>query len=268
MILMNRRSQKRFIGNSWELISLCALSKTFHLLSSCLKCFYSNSIYAKVFWFMHCNHGATQPPNIRNPCFTPVHMSVTNMLCLIAMNLKTLTVKPSPKIWVDSSSKFALACSPFKKKAFLHLQYLNRSLKMTPGVSSYQYTEGPQSISFSGSGFLATYQLGVAQCFLHYAPWILHSAPSILGSSAGSLVAAAVVCEMNLSKWLFLMFCNDFCWMYSLHIYSPNPLIHSYHSGWDDSFCQGSEVFYPWTTEPLNQAFSLAGMYFKQASSA
>nr|XP_005732741.1 PREDICTED: patatin-like phospholipase domain-containing protein 2 [Pundamilia nyererei] len=69
---------------------------------------------------------------------------------------------------------------------------------MTPGVSSYQYTEGPQSISFSGSGFLATYQLGVAQCFLHYAPWILHSAPSILGSSAGSLVAAAVVCEMNL----------------------------------------------------------------------
>lgn len=98
MILMNRRSQKRFIGNSWELISLCALSKTFHLLSSCLKCFYSNSVYAKVFWFMHCNHGATQPPNIRNPCFTPVHMSVTNMLCLIAMNLKTLTVKPSPKI--------------------------------------------------------------------------------------------------------------------------------------------------------------------------
>uniref|UniRef100_A0AAX7UG19 PNPLA domain-containing protein n=1 Tax=Astatotilapia calliptera TaxID=8154 RepID=A0AAX7UG19_ASTCA len=49
------------------------------------------------------------------------------------------------------------------------------------------------SISFSGSGFLATYQLGVAQCFLHYAPWILHSAPSILGSSAGSLVAAAMI---------------------------------------------------------------------------
>uniref|UniRef100_A0A3B4GIB9 PNPLA domain-containing protein n=1 Tax=Pundamilia nyererei TaxID=303518 RepID=A0A3B4GIB9_9CICH len=48
------------------------------------------------------------------------------------------------------------------------------------------------SISFSGSGFLATYQLGVAQCFLHYAPWILHSAPSILGSSAGSLVAAMI----------------------------------------------------------------------------
>uniref|UniRef100_A0A3Q0S169 PNPLA domain-containing protein n=1 Tax=Amphilophus citrinellus TaxID=61819 RepID=A0A3Q0S169_AMPCI len=46
--------------------------------------------------------------------------------------------------------------------------------------------------------FLATYQLGVAECFRHYAPWILHSAPCVLGSSAGSLVAAAVVCEMNL----------------------------------------------------------------------
>ncbi|KAM9350976.1 patatin-like phospholipase domain-containing protein 2 [Symphorus nematophorus] len=68
---------------------------------------------------------------------------------------------------------------------------------MAPGVSSCHYREVPPSISFSGSGFLATYQLGVAQCFLQYVPWMLRTAPCVLGASAGSLVAAAVVCEMN-----------------------------------------------------------------------
>lgn len=71
---------------------------------------------------------------------------------------------------------------------------------MVAGVSSCHYPEVPQSISFSGSGFLATYQLGVAQSFLNYAPWLVRTAPCVLGSSAGSLVAAAVVCEMSLSK--------------------------------------------------------------------
>ncbi|XP_061525880.1 patatin-like phospholipase domain-containing protein 2 [Phycodurus eques] len=65
-------------------------------------------------------------------------------------------------------------------------------------VSSVNFREAPSSISFSGSGFLATYQLGVAQCFVHHAPWILRKAPCILGASAGSLVAAAVACEINL----------------------------------------------------------------------
>ncbi|XP_060913172.1 patatin-like phospholipase domain-containing protein 2 [Labrus mixtus] len=68
---------------------------------------------------------------------------------------------------------------------------------MAPGISSCHYPEGPPSISFSGSGFLSTYQLGVSQCFHNYAPWILRTAPCVLGASAGSLVAAAVVCEMN-----------------------------------------------------------------------
>lgn len=71
---------------------------------------------------------------------------------------------------------------------------------MAPGVSSCHYREVPPSISFSGSGFMATYQLGVAQCFLNYAPWILHTAPCVLGASAGSLVAAAVVCEISPSE--------------------------------------------------------------------
>ncbi|XP_055079108.1 patatin-like phospholipase domain-containing protein 2 [Periophthalmus magnuspinnatus] len=68
---------------------------------------------------------------------------------------------------------------------------------MPPGVTNCQFLETPVSISFSGSGFMATYQLGVAQCFLNYAPWILKSAPHVFGASAGSLVAAAVVCEID-----------------------------------------------------------------------
>lgn len=71
---------------------------------------------------------------------------------------------------------------------------------MAPGISSYHFSENPLSISFSGSGFMATYQLGVAECFLNNAPWILRTAPCVLGASAGSLVAAAVVCEMSMSK--------------------------------------------------------------------
>ncbi|XP_041860301.1 patatin-like phospholipase domain-containing protein 2, partial [Melanotaenia boesemani] len=70
---------------------------------------------------------------------------------------------------------------------------------MVPSISNCHYHEFPKDISFSGSGFLSTYQLGVALCFFKYAPWILRSAPCILGSSAGSLIAAAVVCEMNLT---------------------------------------------------------------------
>ncbi|XP_077371433.1 patatin-like phospholipase domain-containing protein 4 [Festucalex cinctus] len=65
-------------------------------------------------------------------------------------------------------------------------------------VSNVNFREAPSSISFSGSGFLATYQLGVAQCFVHNAPWLVRMAPCILGVSAGSLVAAAVACEINL----------------------------------------------------------------------
>lgn len=77
---------------------------------------------------------------------------------------------------------------------------------MAPGVSTCHYGEAPLSISFSGCGFLATYQLGVAQCFLNYAPWILSTAPSVIGASAGSLVAGTVVCRMNPGKRLCQLF--------------------------------------------------------------
>ncbi|KAM9430727.1 uncharacterized protein pnpla1 isoform 2-T3 [Salvelinus alpinus] len=64
--------------------------------------------------------------------------------------------------------------------------------------ASGQSVPAPLSISFSGSGFLATYQLGVAQSMLDRSPWVLQAAPKVMGASAGSLVAAAVVCGSSL----------------------------------------------------------------------
>uniref|UniRef100_A0A669QMT2 Patatin like phospholipase domain containing 1 n=1 Tax=Phasianus colchicus TaxID=9054 RepID=A0A669QMT2_PHACC len=52
----------------------------------------------------------------------------------------------------------------------------------------------PFSLSFSGSGFLVLYQIGVVQSLLELAPELLKSACKVYGSSAGSLIAAAVVC--------------------------------------------------------------------------
>uniref|UniRef100_A0A452HM13 PNPLA domain-containing protein n=1 Tax=Gopherus agassizii TaxID=38772 RepID=A0A452HM13_9SAUR len=53
-------------------------------------------------------------------------------------------------------------------------------------------TGTPFSLSFSGSGFLALYQIGVVQSLLELAPEILKSASKVYGASAGSLIAAAV----------------------------------------------------------------------------
>ncbi|XP_031422408.1 patatin-like phospholipase domain-containing protein 2 [Clupea harengus] len=63
-------------------------------------------------------------------------------------------------------------------------------------VTAYEGT--PLSISFSGSGFLSTYQLGVSQCFFDNAPWIIGKKSKVYGSSAGALVAAAVVCGASM----------------------------------------------------------------------
>ncbi|XP_064828792.1 patatin-like phospholipase domain-containing protein 2 [Oncorhynchus masou masou] len=61
-----------------------------------------------------------------------------------------------------------------------------------------QSEPSPLSISFSASGFQATYQLGVAQSMLDLAPLVLQAAPKVMGASAGSLVAAALVCGSSL----------------------------------------------------------------------
>ncbi|KAM6977800.1 omega-hydroxyceramide transacylase [Aplochiton taeniatus] len=66
---------------------------------------------------------------------------------------------------------------------------------MSPVISSY--SDVLPSISFSGSGFLSTYQLGVVQALLDRAPWVIQAAPFILGASAGSLVAASVACKLS-----------------------------------------------------------------------
>ena len=58
----------------------------------------------------------------------------------------------------------------------------------------------PFSLSFSGSGFLVLYQIGVVQSLLELAPELLKSACKVYGSSAGSLIAAAVVCGVSLGK--------------------------------------------------------------------
>lgn len=58
----------------------------------------------------------------------------------------------------------------------------------------------PLSLSFSGSGFLALYQIGAVKALLDLAPEILKAAPKVYGASAGSLVAAAVVFNVNLDE--------------------------------------------------------------------
>ncbi|XP_062993950.1 omega-hydroxyceramide transacylase-like [Elgaria multicarinata webbii] len=56
----------------------------------------------------------------------------------------------------------------------------------------------PFSLSFSGGGFLAVYEIGVIQGLLEQAPEILRSASKVYGASSGSIMAAAVVCGLSL----------------------------------------------------------------------
>ncbi|XP_010148692.1 PREDICTED: patatin-like phospholipase domain-containing protein 1, partial [Eurypyga helias] len=69
----------------------------------------------------------------------------------------------------------------------------------------------PFSLSFSGSGFLALYQVGVVQSLLELSPEVLKSACKVYGSSAGSLIAAAVVCRISLDdlKEIFFAMINE-----------------------------------------------------------
>ncbi|KAI4890131.1 hypothetical protein NFI96_021220, partial [Prochilodus magdalenae] len=70
-----------------------------------------------------------------------------------------------------------------------------------PGLdAAMAFRDEPLSVSFSGSGYLATYQLGVVQGLQDNAPWVLLRAPRFYGASAGSLVAAAVVCGADIGR--------------------------------------------------------------------
>ncbi|XP_031461721.1 patatin-like phospholipase domain-containing protein 1 [Phasianus colchicus] len=66
----------------------------------------------------------------------------------------------------------------------------------------------PFSLSFSGSGFLVLYQIGVVQSLLELAPELLKSACKVYGSSAGSLIAAAVVCGISLDDLKEVFYAN------------------------------------------------------------
>lgn len=141
------------------------------------------------------------------------HMDMSSLICQIGIWLKALIVKPLPTFHWITHVPASLASSDLLTQqtvCFLTQRWCFTSFmfkKMFPGVSTCDYSKVPQSISFSGSGFMATYQLGVAQCFMNYAPWLLRTAPRVLGASAGSLVAAAVVCEVSLSKWITWFIC-------------------------------------------------------------
>ncbi|XP_077024305.1 patatin-like phospholipase domain-containing protein 5 [Tamandua tetradactyla] len=54
--------------------------------------------------------------------------------------------------------------------------------------------EGSWSLSFSGSGFLGLYHVGVTQCLRERAPRLLQGALRFYGSSSGALNAVAIVC--------------------------------------------------------------------------
>nr|XP_048682419.1 omega-hydroxyceramide transacylase-like [Caretta caretta] len=60
--------------------------------------------------------------------------------------------------------------------------------------------ESPISLSFSGSGFLINYQVGVVQALWELAPETMRSASKVYGTSCGSVVAAAVACDVDVGR--------------------------------------------------------------------
>ncbi|XP_057555423.1 omega-hydroxyceramide transacylase isoform X2 [Hippopotamus amphibius kiboko] len=60
----------------------------------------------------------------------------------------------------------------------------------------------PHSISFSGSGFLSFYQAGAVDAFRDLAPRMLETTHRFAGTSAGAVVAALVVCGIEMDEYL------------------------------------------------------------------
>jgi predicted acylesterase/phospholipase RssA len=54
----------------------------------------------------------------------------------------------------------------------------------------------PMNLSLAGCGFLGIYHVGVASCIQKYAPHLIEN--GISGASAGSLVAAGMLCGLPL----------------------------------------------------------------------
>uniref|UniRef100_A0A8C8ZNC1 Omega-hydroxyceramide transacylase n=1 Tax=Prolemur simus TaxID=1328070 RepID=A0A8C8ZNC1_PROSS len=60
----------------------------------------------------------------------------------------------------------------------------------------------PHSISFSGSGFLSFYQAGAVDALRDLAPRMLETAHRFAGTSAGAVIAALVVCGIEMDEYL------------------------------------------------------------------
>lgn len=63
----------------------------------------------------------------------------------------------------------------------------------------------PHSISFSGSGFLSFYQAGVVDALRDLAPRMLETAHRFAGTSAGAVIAALVICGIEMGEALVLL---------------------------------------------------------------
>ncbi|XP_045150721.1 omega-hydroxyceramide transacylase [Echinops telfairi] len=60
----------------------------------------------------------------------------------------------------------------------------------------------PHSISFSGSGFLSYYQAGAVDALRDLAPRMLETTHRFAGTSAGAVIAALVVCGIEMEEYL------------------------------------------------------------------
>ncbi|KAM7136780.1 omega-hydroxyceramide transacylase isoform 2-T2 [Molossus nigricans] len=60
----------------------------------------------------------------------------------------------------------------------------------------------PHSISFSGSGFLSYYQAGVVDALRDLAPRMLETTHRFAGTSAGAVIAALVICGIEMDEYL------------------------------------------------------------------
>ncbi|XP_012790799.2 omega-hydroxyceramide transacylase [Sorex araneus] len=63
----------------------------------------------------------------------------------------------------------------------------------------------PHSISFSGSGFLSFYQAGAVDALRDLAPRMLDTAHRFAGTSAGAVVAALVICGIEMDEYLRML---------------------------------------------------------------
>ena len=64
----------------------------------------------------------------------------------------------------------------------------------------------PHSISFSGSGFLSFYQAGAVDALRDLAPRMLETTHRFAGTSAGAVIAALVICGIEMGKAFVLAF--------------------------------------------------------------